>query len=167
MYTPPGPGHVHTCVVQGSEDPELVHGVEHVVLRGRVHEVELQQVLHAQGLEQQHHVGQVGPLYLGHGGGQQLILVSTLRVEPAREEPVTRLHLPRASLPASHVLATLRDHSAECQWELFQPHKCDPDQPTNPPSRDVTGPLICLACLLTFALLPEPPTACGGQSVRD
>ena len=28
-----------TCVVQGPKDPELIHGVEHVVLRGRVHEV--------------------------------------------------------------------------------------------------------------------------------
>lgn len=77
---PPGP---RTGVVQGAEDPELVHGVKHVVLGRRVHEVELQQVLHAEGLEQQHHVGQVGPLDLRHRGGQELILVGTLRVEPA------------------------------------------------------------------------------------
>ena len=75
-----------TCVVQGPKDPELVHGVEHVVLRGWVHEVELQQVLHPQGLEQQHHVGQVGPLDLGHRGGQELVLVGTLGVESAREK---------------------------------------------------------------------------------
>lgn len=93
----------HTCVVQGPEDPELVHGVEHVVLWGRVHEVELQQVLHSQGLEQQYHIGKVGPLDLRHSGGQQLILVSALCVESAREEPMTGLHLPCAGLPASHV----------------------------------------------------------------
>lgn len=80
---------------------------------------------------------------------------------------MTRLHLPCASLPASHVLATLRNHSAECQQKLFQPHKCDPNQPTNPPSRDVTSPLICLACLLSLTLLLEPPSACEGQSARD
>lgn len=72
-----------TCVVQGPQDPQLVHGVEHVVLRWGVHEVELQQVLHAQRLEQKHHVGQVGALDLGDGGGQQLILVRTLGVQPA------------------------------------------------------------------------------------
>lgn len=79
------PARPHTCVIQGSEDPELIHGVEHVVLWGWVHEVKLQQVLHPQGLEQQHHVGKVGPLDLGHGGGQELVLVSALCVESARE----------------------------------------------------------------------------------
>lgn len=74
--------------------------------------MELQQVLHPQGLEQQHHVGKVGPLDLGHGGGQELVLVSTLCVESAREKPMTGPHLPWASL--SHGLATLRNHPAEC-----------------------------------------------------
>lgn len=48
--------------------------------------MELQQVLHPQGLEQQHHVGQVGPLDLGHRGGQELILVGALGVEPVGEK---------------------------------------------------------------------------------
>lgn len=70
--------------------------------------MELQQVLYPQGLEQQHHVGKVSPLDLGHGGGQELVLVSTLCVESAREKPMTGLHLPCASL--SRGLATLRNH---------------------------------------------------------
>lgn len=49
--------------------------------------MELQEVLHPQGLEQQHHVGQVGPLDLGHRGGQELILIGALGVEPARGRP--------------------------------------------------------------------------------
>lgn len=65
--------------------------------------MELQQVLHPQGLEQQHHVGEVGPLDLRHGGGQELVLVSTLCVKSAREKPMTGLHLPCAGLPASHM----------------------------------------------------------------
>lgn len=65
--------------------------------------MELQQVLHPQGLEQQHHVGKVGPLDLRHSGSQELILVSALCVEPARERPMTGPHLPCAGLPASHV----------------------------------------------------------------
>lgn len=55
--------------------------------------MELQEVLHPQGLEQQHHVGQVGPLDLGHRGGQELILIGALCVEPAGEDQVL-LHLP-------------------------------------------------------------------------
>lgn len=90
-------GH-HTCVVQGPKDPELIHGVEHVVFWGWVHEVELQQVLHPKGLEQQHHVGQVGPLDLGHRGGQEFILVGTLRVQPGREKTLILLHLHHTGL---------------------------------------------------------------------
>lgn len=98
--SPQGPSRLRghsTCVVQGSEYPELIHGVEHVVLRGWVHEVELQQVLDSQGLEQQHHVGQVGPLDLGHRSGQELIFVGALRVESAREK--THAAVPTTTRP--------------------------------------------------------------------
>ena len=60
-------------VVQRAQHPELEHGVEDVVARRRVHEVEVQQVVHVQGLEQQHHVAQVGALDLGHRHRQQLL----------------------------------------------------------------------------------------------
>ena len=40
----------------------LIHRVEDVLLRRGVHEVELEEVLHTERLEEQHHVGQVGPL---------------------------------------------------------------------------------------------------------
>lgn len=73
-----------TCVIQGPQDPQLVHGVQHIVFRGRIHEVELQQVLHTQGLEQEHYVGKVGALDLRHRGRQQLILVGALGVEPGK-----------------------------------------------------------------------------------
>ncbi len=66
----------------------LIHGVENVVLWRRIHEVELEQVLHAQGLEQEHDVGEVGALDLGDGGGEQLLPV--LRVgnkKPIQKNP--------------------------------------------------------------------------------
>lgn len=69
-----------TRVVQSTEDPQLVHGVEHVVFRWRIHEVEEQQVLHAQRLQQQHHVSQVCALDLRDGGGQHLVLEGALSV---------------------------------------------------------------------------------------
>ena len=59
----------------------LIHRVEDVVLGRRIHEVELEQILHPQALEEKHHIGEVGALYLGHGGGQQLLPVLALRVE--------------------------------------------------------------------------------------
>lgn len=71
-----------TCVVQSAQDPELVHGVEHVVLRRWIHEVEEQQILDAQRLQQQDDIGQVGPLDLWYGGSQHLILISTLSIKP-------------------------------------------------------------------------------------
>lgn len=76
------PPSLPTCVVERSQDPELVHGVEHVVFRGRVHEVEEQQILDTQRLEQQYHVGQIGPLDLWDGGHQHLIFIGTLGVQP-------------------------------------------------------------------------------------
>lgn len=50
--------------------------------------MEEQQVLDAQRLEQQHHVGQVGPLDLRDGGRQHLVLIGTLSVQPAGRQTV-------------------------------------------------------------------------------
>ncbi len=69
-----------TCVVKRSQDPQLVHGVQHVVFRRRVHEVEEQELLNSQWLEQQHNIGQVSALDLWDSGGEHLILVGTLSV---------------------------------------------------------------------------------------
>jgi hypothetical protein len=60
--------------------------------------VELQQVLYPEGLEQQHHIGQVGPLNLRHCGGQELIFVGALCVQPVREKTLFVLCLPVAGL---------------------------------------------------------------------
>lgn len=62
-----------TCVVEGTQHPKLVHGLQDIVLWWRVHEVEVQQVLHVEALEEQHDVGQVGPLDLRNGRRQQLV----------------------------------------------------------------------------------------------
>lgn len=114
----PGSQGCSTCVVQGSEDPELIHGVEHVVLRRRVHEVELQQVLHPQGLEQQHHVGQVGPLDLRHRGGQELILIGALGVEPAKEKTESCCTCPRTAHGATPPqLLTARTPHSQDRWK--------------------------------------------------
>lgn len=69
-----------TCVIKRSQDPQLVHGVQHVVFRRRVHEVEEQEILNSQGLEQQHNIGQVSALDLWDGGGEHFILEGTLSV---------------------------------------------------------------------------------------
>ena len=53
-------------------------------LRWWVHEVELQQVLDAQRLEQQHDIGQVGSLDLRHCRRQEFVLVLTRRVQSVR-----------------------------------------------------------------------------------
>lgn len=78
------PCSLHTCVVQRSQDPQLVHGVEHVVFRWWIHEVEEEQILNAKRLQQQDYVGQVGPLDLWDGARQHLILIGALSVEPER-----------------------------------------------------------------------------------
>lgn len=147
----PGSRGHSTCVVQGSKDPELIHGVEHVVLRGRVHEVELQQVLHPQGLEQQHHIGQVGPLDLGHRGGQELILVGALGVEPARRRrsataPTSTLGTEPSSMPGR-----LRSSDAP-QLPLY----AHPEQPgqRQPQAREC---LLSSPPLPTFSLNCECP----------
>ena len=57
------------------------HGVT-AYLGGRVHEVELQQVLDAERLEEEDDVGEVRPLDLGDRRHQQLLLVLPVRVEP-------------------------------------------------------------------------------------
>lgn len=71
-----------TCVVQSSQDPELVHGVEHVVLGWWIHEVKEEQILNTQRLQQQDYIGQVGPLDLWYGGSQHLVLIGALSVQP-------------------------------------------------------------------------------------
>mmetsp|Transcript_4277 Transcript_4277/g.7890 ORF Transcript_4277/g.7890 Transcript_4277/m.7890 type:complete len:484 (+) Transcript_4277:523-1974(+) len=51
-------------VVERPQHPELVHGVQDVVLGRRVHEVELEQILHPQTLQKQHYVAQICSLDL-------------------------------------------------------------------------------------------------------
>jgi len=51
-------------VIEGAQGPELVHEGEDVVLRGRVHEVEVKEVLDAKALEEEDDVGEVGALGL-------------------------------------------------------------------------------------------------------
>lgn len=53
--------------------------------------MEEQQVLDAQRLEQQHHVGQVGPLDLRNGGHQHLVLIGTISVQPASRQTVVEV----------------------------------------------------------------------------
>ena len=68
-------------VVERAQYPQLIHRVHHVLAGWRIHEVELQQVLHAQRLEQQYDVGQVGPLDLGHVDLEHFLAKIPLRVQ--------------------------------------------------------------------------------------
>ena len=67
-------------VGQRAQHPQLIHGVRDVVLGRRVHEVEVVQILHAQLLQQQHHVAQIGSLDLGHLVPKRLVHVHVLGV---------------------------------------------------------------------------------------
>ena len=51
-------------------------------LERRVHEVELQQILHSQRFQQQHNIWQIGTLYLWHCGNQHLTSICCLSIEP-------------------------------------------------------------------------------------
>lgn len=121
--------------------------------------MELQQVLHPQGLEQEHYIGKVGPLDLRHGGGQELVLVSTLCVESAREKPMTGLYLPQAGLPASPMTGYTQEPHSRTPNILFKSliltanksYKQGPAPPTS----------ICSTRLLTLALPLEPPIRLG------
>ncbi|MCO5547112.1 hypothetical protein L7F22_000554 [Adiantum nelumboides] len=68
-------------VVERTQDPELEHGSQEVVLGRRVHKVKLEQVLYAEALEQEHRVGQVCALDLGNAVLKQLLLEGRLGVE--------------------------------------------------------------------------------------
>ena len=50
-------------------------------LWGWVHEMELEEVLDSEGLEEEHHVGQIGTLDLRQGCDEHLLLVLALRVK--------------------------------------------------------------------------------------
>mmetsp|Transcript_9277 Transcript_9277/g.26396 ORF Transcript_9277/g.26396 Transcript_9277/m.26396 type:complete len:308 (+) Transcript_9277:2524-3447(+) len=66
-------------VIQSPKNPQLKHGLQKVVLRRRVHEVKVQQVVDFQALQQKDHVAKVCPLNLWNVHLQHLILVRVLR----------------------------------------------------------------------------------------
>ena len=66
-------------VVHCPQRPQLVERLGHVLLRRGIHEIERGEVLDPERLEQQHHVRQVGALYLGDLVGQQVAMVRGLR----------------------------------------------------------------------------------------
>lgn len=59
-------------VVQRPERVQLLQRGDQRLHRGRVHKVEVQQVVDAHCLQNQHRVRQIGPLYLGHRALQHL-----------------------------------------------------------------------------------------------
>lgn len=62
-----------TDVVECSEDPELVHRVEDILLRWRIHKVELQEVFYTEGFEQQNSIRQIRSLNFRDIAGIQLV----------------------------------------------------------------------------------------------
>mmetsp|Transcript_13272 Transcript_13272/g.27211 ORF Transcript_13272/g.27211 Transcript_13272/m.27211 type:complete len:389 (-) Transcript_13272:336-1502(-) len=73
------------CVVERTEHPELVQRALQRGLRGRTHEIKVQQVLHPKTLEQQHDIAKIRPLYLRHGVLHKLVLELPLGVETEGE----------------------------------------------------------------------------------
>mmetsp|Transcript_33044 Transcript_33044/g.82292 ORF Transcript_33044/g.82292 Transcript_33044/m.82292 type:complete len:263 (-) Transcript_33044:1687-2475(-) len=91
-------------VVKRGEGVERLHRRDESLHGRRVHEVEVEQIVHAHRLHLEHRVPQVGPLDLGHRGGQHLVLVRRLRVQ------AVALAWPRASGTAGPLpRACLRD----------------------------------------------------------
>mmetsp|Transcript_38970 Transcript_38970/g.96642 ORF Transcript_38970/g.96642 Transcript_38970/m.96642 type:complete len:253 (+) Transcript_38970:657-1415(+) len=70
------------AVVERAERVELLERADERLRGRRVHEVEMQQVVDAEALEQQHHVAQVGALDLGDHVVLQLVEEGPLGVEP-------------------------------------------------------------------------------------
>ncbi len=58
-----------------------VHRIQQIVARRRVHEIELEHIVDAERLEQQHRVAEIGALNLGNVGHQHLVLEHGLRVQ--------------------------------------------------------------------------------------
>mmetsp|Transcript_44480 Transcript_44480/g.133023 ORF Transcript_44480/g.133023 Transcript_44480/m.133023 type:complete len:304 (-) Transcript_44480:1115-2026(-) len=101
-------------VVKRAEPPQLVHAVEDVVLGRGVHEAKLKDVVNLEALEQQHCVGQVGPLDLRHRHRQHLLPVRALGVQPVRGArsgaPGTPRALPRSRLAHREDLQRVHSH---------------------------------------------------------
>mmetsp|Transcript_31993 Transcript_31993/g.75370 ORF Transcript_31993/g.75370 Transcript_31993/m.75370 type:complete len:202 (+) Transcript_31993:814-1419(+) len=110
-------------VAQRPEDPKLVHGVEHDLLGRGVHEVEVQQVLDAEGLEEEDDVAEVGALDLRDRVVQHLKLVGRLGVEAPRNArprpPCPPLPLPRVRLALGSDLERVHAHARVVDLELI------------------------------------------------
>mmetsp|Transcript_28820 Transcript_28820/g.69421 ORF Transcript_28820/g.69421 Transcript_28820/m.69421 type:complete len:282 (-) Transcript_28820:249-1094(-) len=72
-------------IVDGAQYPQLIQRRHDVILGRWIHEIEIQQVLHPQRFEQQHHVAQVRPLYFGDGRLHQFLSKLTVGVKPETE----------------------------------------------------------------------------------
>ena len=68
-------------MIQGTQDPQLVHGVEKIVLRWRVHEVELQQVFDIERLQKEDHDREISPLDFRDVVLKQLASIDGIGVE--------------------------------------------------------------------------------------
>uniref|UniRef100_A0A8R7K0H9 Uncharacterized protein n=1 Tax=Triticum urartu TaxID=4572 RepID=A0A8R7K0H9_TRIUA len=90
-HPPPGLGEL-AAAVERAEGEELLQGLEQRLRRRRVHEVEAHQVVDAQRLEPQHHVGQVAPLDLRDRVVVQVMPEVVLREEA---EALARARAPR------------------------------------------------------------------------
>ena len=94
-YSSSEPGE-QTLVVERTERVQLLHGRDQSLHGRGIHEVEGQQVVDPHGLQGQDGAGQIGPLDLGHGGGQHLVTVGSLRVQAVT---LTRTRSPRTTRP--------------------------------------------------------------------
>ena len=94
-YSSPEPGE-QTLVIECTERVQLLHGGDQGLHGRGVHEVEGQQVVDPHRLQGQDGAGQIGPLDLGHGGGQHLVTVGSFRVQAVT---LTRTRSPRTTRP--------------------------------------------------------------------
>mmetsp|Transcript_45512 Transcript_45512/g.99125 ORF Transcript_45512/g.99125 Transcript_45512/m.99125 type:complete len:321 (+) Transcript_45512:593-1555(+) len=83
-------------VIQGTECIELLECLDQGLRGRRIHKVEMQQIIDANGLQHEHHVSQVGPLNLWCIVVVQLVLVGPFGEEP---EAFARLHAPGTASP--------------------------------------------------------------------
>ena len=81
-------------VVERAEGVQLLESDDERLVRRRIHVVEVNEVVDAQALEQQHHVAQIGALYLGYRVVVELLLV---RVECVQAEAFARCDATRST----------------------------------------------------------------------
>ena len=65
----------HALIIERAQIVQLLQRAHHCRGRRRVHEIEIEEIVDAHGLQGQYRQREIGPLYLGNRAGQHLVQV--------------------------------------------------------------------------------------------